>query len=196
MKIVNRLLFVCAMFGIATLFSCTAKAQTVITTNAAPAMPSFSTGLQEIYDSVTISTNYAVVVGGARSTTGSKNVAFADYCYNFSQNVGLLIGYDYCWSKGQVSTANLVRGGINLQANLYPLKQFGFTNFMVTPFGSAAVASGNGTVGNILSTGAKTILATWKGFTVNLGVIYEKRSNEGYWNGSYVGGFFAIAKGF
>lgn len=178
-------------------------AQDVTSTNTTPAMPAFtptlSGGLQQVYDAVAGSTNFGFAAGYARGTTGNRNVAFADVPYNFNSNVGLLIGYEYLWTAkaaGIPSQANLVKGGLNLQADLKPLKQFGFTNFTVTPFGFALVASGNGTVSEIIGGGAKTTVLTWKGLNVNLGVLYENRTGAGFWNGRYVGGFAAISKGF
>ena len=182
-----------------TLASCTkAHAQDVTVTNA-QTMPSLSSGLQQIYDAATSSTNYGVAIGGGRSTTGQKNVAFAELLYNFTPSVGMLIGYDYLWTGKQAGVpgqANLVKGGLNLQADLHPLKQYGFTNFTVTPFGFALVASGNGGVSEIMGAGVKTQLYTFKGFNLNGGVLYEDRTGAGYWNGRYVGGFLAITRGF
>lgn len=175
-----------------------ATAQTVNTINP-QTMPSFSGGLQQMYDAVTGATNYGIAFGGGRSTTGQRNLAFVEVPYNFTRNLGLLIGYDYLWASkhlGQPSQANLVKGGINLQADLQPLKNLGFTNFTVTPFGFVLMATGNGTVSEIVGGGAKTTITTWKGINLNLGVIYEDRTGAGFWDGRYIGGFFALSKGF
>lgn len=195
-------MFICSLAMAALLFGAfKANGQEVIVTNPAPAMPSFSSGLQQIYDAATSSTNFGLVTGYARSTTGNRNVGFAELGYNFDsvQALGLVIGYDYCWTSKQSgipSQANLVKGGIQLKADVKPLKQFGLTNFTVTPFGFALVASGNGNVSEIIGGGAKTTVATFKGINLNLGVLYENRTGAGYWDGRYLGGFFAMTKGF
>jgi len=197
MNTTRPLITIVLLFALAlAIFSCNrAGAQTVIVTNA-QTMPGFSAGLQMIYDSVTVSTNYAVIAGAVRSTTGSRNIGFVDYAYNFSQNVGLVLGYDYCTSHGHASVANLIKGGISLQASIAPFKQFGITNFCIVPFGSVVIATGNGVVGEIVSGGAKAVIASYKGFNFNLGALYESRTGEGYWDGRYVGGFVAASKGF
>lgn len=186
--------------AVAVMCACSAvRAQQVTTTNAVAPMPSFSQGFQAIYDSVAGGTNYGFVTGYARATHGNRSVAFAEIPYNFNSVVGAIIGYDYCWTSkksGIPAQANLVKGGLNLQTDLYPLKQIGFSNFKITPFAFALVASGNGVVSEIMGGGAKTTVATWKGLNFNLGVLYESRIGAGYWDGRYLGGFAAITKGF
>jgi len=180
--------------------SLVASAQTVTVTNPAPAMPSFSSGLQEIYDSVTVSTNYAVALGGGRATTGNRNLAFADYVYNVSENVGLVLGYDYLWTAkaaGVPSQANLVKGGITLSAKIYPLKNFGLTNTAVTPFANVLLATGNGSASEIITAGGKLNIATFGGgWNLSAVGFWETRKDAGYWTASYVCGALAVSKGF
>jgi hypothetical protein len=198
MKNKSTLLKVSLLAGILAM-GCSAQAQTVTITNPVPAMPTFSGGLQQIYDAATGATNYGLVIGGGRSTTGQRSLAFADLAYNFTPSVGLVVGYDYLWASkhlNQPSQANLVKGGVNLQANLQPLKNYGFTNFTVTPFGFALVATGSGTVSEILGTGVKTTVTTFKGFNLNVGVMYEHRTGAGFWDGNYVTAFTALSRGF
>lgn len=154
--------------------------------------PSLSSGLQTIYDSVAGSTNWGGAFGYLRSTSGNKSGGYAMALYNFSPTVGAVIGYDYLWS-GRQHTANLVKGGLNLQADLAPLKQFGVTNFVVTPFAYALVASGSGQVSELVGGGAKAQLYKWaNGIAVDALVLYENRTGAGYWDGRYVGGGLAI----
>lgn len=173
--------------------------QDISVTNVPPnPAPSLSSGLQQIYDSIN-STNIGVVIGGGRATTGQRNLAFADLLYNFTPSVGAVIGYDYLWagkSQGHASQANLVKGGINLQADILPFKGFGLTNVVVTPFGSAMVASGNGTVSEIYAAGGKIAVYSKWGLKFNLGAMVEKRTGSGYWDATYPCGFFAVTKGF
>ncbi|MDE2104820.1 MAG: hypothetical protein KGL39_46720 [Patescibacteria group bacterium] len=184
---------IAAMIGVGILCH-SALGQTVTVTNPAPAMPSFSSGVQEIYDAFGSSTNYGVVVGGMRATTGNRNIVFADLVYNVSQNVGIVIGYDYL--TGGPKQVNLVRGGVTLSAPIHILKQFGFTNVVMTPFASGLVATGGGSASTILAAGDKVDVYSFKGFDLGVGVIWEKRSNAGYYNGSYLGGFGCLSKGF
>ncbi len=196
----QALAYILAAIVIALIFFKATKshAQEVNVTNAV-AMPSFSSGLQQIYDSFTVSTNYAVAFGGGRATTGNRNLAYADYIYNVSRNVGLVIGYDYLWTAkaaGVPSQANLVKGGISFQAQLAPLKNYGLTNFFVTPFANGLVASGNGSASEILTAGAKTTLVTFSGWNFNLCGFVEKRTSAGYWDGTYACAAVAFSKGF
>jgi len=182
----------------ASFYGCTGHAQTVVVTNAA-VMPSFANGIQMVYDSVAGATNYGLATGFARATHGNRNVAFAEVAYNFNTVFGAIVGGDYLWTSkksGVPSASNMVKGGLNLQTDLYPFKNFGLPNLKVTPFAFGLVATGNGVVSEILGGGAKTTIATWKGINVNLGVVYETRTGAGYWDGRYVGGFLAITKGF
>jgi len=201
MKTKSYVPFLLALLILAILFFQCGRvhAQTVLVTNPAPAMPSFSSGLQQIYDSVTVSTNYAIATGYGRATTGNRNLAFADYIYNVSQNVGMVAGYDYLWTSkasGIPSQANMVKGGISFSADLHPLKNYGLTNFIVTPFANGLVASGSGGVSEILTVGGKTVLVTFIGWNLNLCGFYEKRTGSGYWDAAYVCGAVAFSKGF
>lgn len=195
---IAKLITLSALFALAAiLFSAFhAKGQNAATSNnAVTAMPSFSGGLQQIYDATTGSTNYGLVIGGGRSTTGQRNLAFADLAYNFTPSVGMIIGYDYLWASrhfGLPAQANLVKGGVNLQADLKPFKN----SFTVTPFAFALVSSGNGTVSEIIGGGAKTTLFEFKGIKFDLGVLYQNRTGAGFWDGRYFGGFAALTKGF
>jgi len=200
MKTKNYVPFLLALLVLAILFFQCGKvhAQTVTTTNA-QAMPGFSAGLQMIYDSVTVSTNYAIATGYGRAATGNRNLAFADYIWNVSQNVGLVAGYDYLWTSkasGVHAQANLVKGGVSLSADLHPLKNYGFTNFIVTPFANSLVASGSGGVSEVVTVGGKTVVATFSGWNLNLCGFYEKRIGSGYWDGAYICGAVAFSKGF
>ena len=169
--------------------------------------PTLSHSLQELWDVTAGSTNSAVVFGGGRGLTGNKNFAFANYLYNLNQNAGLLLGYDYLFSnaKGMGSSANVLKGGFNLQASLYPLKRFGYTNFMVTPFAALVIATpvsgnqNNGGIGQIALTGidweSPAIGFLW-GTRAHLGGFYENRTGQGAWNGNYLGLHAAFSKGF
>ena len=168
------------------------------TTNTNPPA-SFSNGLQMIYDSVAVSTNYAFAFGAGRATTGNRNLGYADYIYNVSQNVGLVIGYDYLWtakSKGIPSQANLVKGGITLSAKIYPLKNFGLTNTAVTPFANVLLATGNGSASEIITAGGKIDLANLGGWKFGLVAFYETRKDAGYWTANYACGALEFSKGF
>ena len=185
-----------ALLTAISLFSCQANAQTAVATTNPPA--SFSSGLQMIYDSVAVSTNYAVALGGGRATTGNRNLAFADYIYNVSQNVGLVVGYDYLWSstKGVQSQANIVKGGITLSAVIYPFKNFGYTNLYVTPFANVLMASGSGTVSEIVTAGGKLDFAHVGSWNIGAVAFYEDRIGAGDWTAKYICGGIEANKGF
>ena len=84
--------------------------------------PTISAGLQQIYDAALGSTNFAVLTGGGRSLKGKNNLAFVDYIYNFNQNAGLVLGYDYTWTgsakKFEPGNLNFVKGGFTVNADI------------------------------------------------------------------------------
>lgn len=209
---IYRLATFFALMGLATLFfGCNhAHAQTNSSTPPAtfasagitlpPQLsdPSISGGLQQIYDAALGSTNFAVAVGGGRSTKGNNNLGFADYIYNFNQNVGAVLGYDYLWSstKGIPSNLNFVKGGLNVKAEIAPLKSIA-PNFKVTPFSVILIDTSAGQVGQIVVAGADYHIGIAKGWMFNVGGFYENRTggNTAY-DGAYICGHIAISKGF
>ena len=160
--------------------------------------PSISGGLQQIYDAALGSTNFVVALGGGRSTKGKNNLAFADYIYNFNQNVGAVLGYDYLWSnvKGTPTSLNFVKGGLNVKAEIAPLKGIA-PNFKVTPFGAILIDTSGGQVGQIVVAGADYHIGIAKGWNFNVGGFYENRTggNTAY-DGAYICGHIAVSKGF
>ena len=191
-----------AALTIACFASCKVQAQEVNVTNAA-VMPSFgnptiSGGLQQLYDATTGSTNFAVAIGGGRSLKGNYNLLFADYLYNFNQNVGAVLGFDDIAEGSKFTTQDIcfVKGGLNLQAEIAPFKSFA-PNFKVTPFGSLLMSSGNGRVGQIVVAGANYKLGIGKGWCFNLGGFYENRSGDGLpTDRAFAAGNLAVSRGF
>ena len=181
--------------GIGLLILASASLEVLAQTNTTP---TFQAGAQQIYDAVTTSTNFGLALGGGRSTTGNRNLAYGDFVYNVSQAVGLVIGYDYLWTstKGVPAQANLVKGGLTIQAPLQPFKNVGWTNVVVTPYAFALVATGNGSMSQILGGGINYKLTEWKGFKFNVGLLYEQRTDAGYWDAKYIAGTLAITHGF
>lgn len=169
--------------------------------------PALSHSLQELWDVTAGSTNGAFLFGGGRGLAGNKNVAFVDYLYNLNQNAGLLFGYDYLFSnsKSLQSSANVVKGGFNLQANIRPLQRFGLTNFIITPFAAILIAtplngtSNNGGIGQIALTGVDWESSSFKIFNfpikAHVGGFYENRTGQGGWNGNYLCAHFALSYG-
>lgn len=158
--------------------------------------PSLSHGLQEIWDATTVSTNFAVAIGAGRGIKGNKNLAFADYIYNLTGNVGAVLGYDAVRVNGSTSY-NFVKGGLQLKADIYPLKNIGFPTFKVTPFTAVLIDSGGGKVGQIVVAGAShrfTISKTWG---LNVGGFYENRSGgDAAADGVYICGMAAFSHNF
>jgi hypothetical protein len=158
--------------------------------------PSLSHGLQEIWDATTGSTNFAIAAGAGRGIKGDKNMAYLDYIYNMTGNVVAVLGYDAI-NVGRVTTYNFVKGGLQLKADIYPLKNLGFPTFKVTPFTALLINSGGGKVGQIVVAGAShrfTISKTWG---LNIGGFYENRSGgDSAADGVYVCGMFAFSHNF
>jgi hypothetical protein len=152
------------------------------------------TGLmQEAWDTFATSTNFAVIGFYGRGLTGNKNVAGGDYIYNLTHNetanAALILGGDFLWARG-TNNANVVRGGLNLGAKIYPLKQFGYTNFYTTVFAFDTIASpvnaSDGTIGNVIGTGADFKWRLWKRLDFHIGGFYDNRVGQGRWDGNYL----------
>lgn len=169
----------------------------VPTADQLPALnPSLSGGLQQIWDATATSTNFAVAVGAGRGLKGDKNLAFADYCYNLNNNVGLILGYDAIRAGG-TTTYSFVKGGLQLKADIYPLKNFGLTTFKVTPFAALLINSGSGNVGQIVVAGASHRFTLTKNWGLNLGGFYENRTGgKSITDGVYLCGMLALSRNF
>lgn len=161
-----------------------------LSVNAQTNPPSFSGGLKEMAQAVSSSTNWTLIAGYGHSIKGKNNLAFADIAYNFNDNVGIVAGYDYLWTKGQ-SQANFVKGGVTLSATIHPFAFIGstfLTNIVAIPFGADLLSTpkGNGNaIGNILTTGVNFDFIGFKNFELVGGVQYEKRMGQGQWDGGY-----------
>ena len=159
--------------------------------------------LQEAYDKFIASTNYAVASGYLRGMTGNKNVWFITYLYNLGDHAALVLGYDYVWANMEPKTsfANILRGGLNLHADVYPLKRWNQkSTFYVTPFAYDLLATptsgtdNNGGLGNIAGAGVEWKAKLWKDLDFHLGVLYENRTGQGdVVDGNYAGGFAALS---
>lgn len=161
--------------------------------------PTISGGLQQIYDAALGSTNFAIAFGGGRAIHGNHTLGFVDYLYNFNGNAGLILGYDYITDKTRTASQNLnfVKGGFNVQAQIAPLKNFGLTNLLVTPFASILIDSSGGQIGQIVVAGANYEIGIGKGWNFNLGGFYENRSGGNTAaDGVYICGELAISRKF
>jgi hypothetical protein len=174
-----------------------------ITTQAQTNAPSISGGIQEIGQAIAASTNWTVVSGYGRSTSGNRNLAFFDVAYNFNENVGIVAGYDYLWSKGQQSQANIVKGGITLSATIHPFAFVGstfLTNVVATPFAADLLATPSGNnnsgIGNIVTAGVNFDVLSFKNFELVSGLQYENRMGQGYWSGNYLMEHLGISRRF
>jgi len=195
------------IIGVATLMLATVVGKA--STNAVPDLmppisPTLDSALQGFADVVFNPTNFAVVVGGGRSMKGNNNLAFADYLYSLNNNAALVLGYDYLWTStaGVKSSANAVKGGLNLKAKIYPFKALGATNFFLTAFGSELVSTpingtaNNGGLANIALTGISYETPQFWGLNAEFSVFYENRTGTGSYSGNYGCAAISISKGF
>ncbi len=196
---------------LATIIICTAMLPALAQTNTMPNLlgsvtnevslnPTIGGGLQQIYDAALDSTNFAVVFGYGRSLKGNNNLLYAVYNYNLNSMAALTLGFDDIAQNGtKFTTDNIcfVKGGLTLQTEIAPLKNWGLPNFKVTPFGSLLMSEGNGRVGQIVVAGANWRIGIAKGWYFNMGAEYENRSGDGLpTDGAYIAGHLAISKGF
>lgn len=184
------------IFGLLALSLCAARSQTVTATNSVP-MPPLGTPaeaslMQQFYDATIGTTNGVFVFTGARKLTGNANRFSADYVYSFNNNAGLLLGFDDIRSDGK-SFANILKGGITLNADIYPLKNFGATNFFLKSYAFALITtpvdgtSNNGGVGQLAGAGVSYEPQFTKNLSGEIGAFYENSTGEGQFNGNWAG---------
>jgi hypothetical protein len=174
----------------------TSRAQT---TNAVPDLIGGQYGslAQQFYDTTIGTSNGVFVATGARKLVGNANRFSVDYIYSFNDVAGLVLGVDDIRSGGY-SQANILKGGLNLQTKIYPFKNFGATNFFVTPYAFALIAtptggtSNNGGVGQLAGTGISFEQTFTKNLSLELGGFYENSTGEGKFNGNWAGVLFGL----
>ena len=164
------------------------------TTNQTPDLISGQYGglAQQLYDDTIGTSNGVFVATAARKLVGNANRFSVDYIYSFNDVAGLILGVDDIRSGGY-SQASVLKGGLNLKAKVYPFKNFGATNFFVTPYAFALIAtpmggtSNNGGVGQLA--GAGVAYEHWfsKNLSLELGGFYENSTGEGQFNGNWAG---------
>ena len=167
--------------------------------------PSFTAGLDEMASAVSSATNWTILGGAGRATTGNRDIAFGAVAYNFNQNVGIVAGVDTLWAPHQnvEQQVNVVKGGVILSAPIHPFAFIGSTfatNIVGTPFVSALVASPSGgssdSVATIGTAGINFDLVSFKNFELVAGGQYETRSGSGFWDGNYVIFHFGVIRRF
>ena len=204
MKKITSIILFAATIGLLCLFAVGARAQTNQVPNLLPD-PSFSAGLQEMASAVANSTNWTILGGIGRATTGNRDIAFGAVAYNFNENVGILAGVDTLWAphQSQQQQVNVLKGGITLSA---PIHIFAFvgstflTNVIASPFGMALVATPSGGSKNSIATiaggGFNFDLVGFKNFELVAGVDYESRTGSGFWDGTYAMAHLGIGRRF
>ena len=150
--------------------------------------PSFADSLQQMEQAITSGTNWSIIGGYGHSLKGNNNLAFGDVAYSFSDNVGVVVGYDALRGSG-VAQYNSVKGGVTLKTQIYPLQWTGVASLekiQGQPFvGDLVATAPDGSVGNIVTTGINFDVYDFKNFAVDFGLQYELRAGEGVFNGNY-----------
>lgn len=180
------------------------NAQTVTATNSVPMPPMPVLGntaednlAQQFYDATIGNSNGVFVATAARKLIGNANRFSLDYVYNLTPEnpnatAGLILGIDDIRAGG-FSEANVLKGGLTLKANVYPFKNFGATNFFVTPYVFALIATptqgtgNNGGIGELDGAGISYEHWFGKNVSVEAGAFYENATGEGQFNGNWAG---------
>jgi len=151
---------------------------------------SFYGGLKEMGNAIATATNWTSVAGyGHGLSGGGNNLAFGGIAYNFTENVGAYVGYDYLWNSSS-NSFNSIRGGITLQDTIKPLTFIGqswTTNVTATPYAAVFLATprnGNA-VGEVNAVGANIDVYAVKNFELIVGGGYENRVGQGSFDGNY-----------
>jgi hypothetical protein len=198
-----KLLWTIATIGLLAL-AVSARAQS---TNQIPNLipaPSFSAGLQEMASAVASSTNWTIIGGAGRATTGNRDIAFGAVAYNFDP-VGILVGVDTLWAphQSQQQQVNVLKGGITLSARIHPFAFIGstfLTNVVGTPFGMALVATPSGgskdSIATIAGGGINFDIVQFKNFELVIGAEYESRTGSGFWDGAYAMAHLGVSRRF
>jgi hypothetical protein len=186
------------------LFLCACAPVMAQSTNAVPDLISQQYGslAQQVYDDTIGTSNGVFVATGARKLVGNANRFSLDYIYSLTPGAtnvgaGLVIGIDDI-RAGSLSQANVLKGGVTLNANVYPFKNFGATNFFVTTYAFSLVAtptsgtSNNGGIGQLSGAGASYEQHFTKNLSLELGGFYENATGEGKYNGNYLGVLFGL----
>ena len=165
--------------------------------------PTISGGLEQVMQAALGSTNFAVAVGGGRGLHGNNNLLFVDYLYNFvgdgKTSAGFILGFDEIAHGAHFTTdnVNFVKGGLNVQTVIAPLKGWGLTNFFIAPFASVLIDTGGGQVGQIIVTGANYKIGIGKGWNFNLTGFYENRTGgDTSVDGAYICAAIAFSRNF
>lgn len=196
----NKLILI-ALIGMAAFCAVTSPAQTNqvpnLITNASPdIIGDIKSGLSDI----TSGTNWTVAVGGGLSTDGKNGVAYGVIAYDFSENVGVIVGEDVLFNHSGHQW-NSVKGGITLKTQIYPLKWTGVSwleNIQGRPYVADLIASGHGgsSVGNIVSTGMDFQIYAFKNFAIGIGAEYDNRTGQGIYDGNYISGHADLSRTF
>ena len=165
--------------------------------------PTISGGIEQIAQAALGSTNFAVAIGGGRGLHGNNNLLFADYLYNFvgdgKTSAGFILGFDEIAHGAHFTSdnVNFVKGGLNVQTVIAPLKGWGLTNFFIAPFASVLIDTSGGQVGQIIVTGANYKIGIGKGWNFNLTGFYESRTGgDTSVDGAYICGAIAFSRNF
>jgi hypothetical protein len=161
-----------------------------------------SADITGLYNDTIGSTNFVYAPFYERKLTGNASKAGLLGAYNFNNNVALVGGFAHQWSPDAANNFTL-SGGVQLQARIYPFKNFGWTNIYVNPFVATVIGTplngGNG--GNLMNCNREGLyyqLYAWK-FTANTlsidgGIYYGNQTGTGSaFDGNWMGGFFAFA---
>jgi hypothetical protein len=142
---------------------------------------------QQLIDEISNPTNLAGTFGYLTDTSFNRKGYFVDVVYSLTDHAGLIFGYDYMTGGGK-SELNSVRGGLSLKASMYPLKNWGYTNLLVTPFVADMVATGRaGDIGNVVATGINIRIYSWSKLELGSVLFYEKRMGQSEYSGNYGG---------
>lgn len=165
---------------------------------------SVSQDLSNLWNDTLGSSNMDYAGFGERKLKGNADSAGFIGAYNFNGNVAAIGGIDHqCMKGGPAATYNL-SGGLQLQAQIAPLKSFGLTNFFVNPWVASVIGTPmngqNG--GNIMNgnrVGAQIPLHTFiinkNPLGVSLGGFYGNQTGTGPYNGNWAGLDLAVNYG-
>ena len=136
-------------------------------------------------------TNSAVDFEAFRGLTENKYVFSATYVKDISENAGVLLSYDRCYTSDNIpekTHSDTLKGGFTLKTSLYPLRRWNpDTKFRldVGVFAEAGTITSGQNNGSPVNVEGAYLDYNYKAFEI--GLLYQNRTEDDYFSGNYIG---------
>lgn len=151
--------------------------------------------IQDVANAIT-GTNAAIDFEALRGLKGNKDIFAGTYIYNMTTNAALLVSYDQEYTTANVPNSrstSLLKGGLSLGTTFRPLENwFSITNFVVKTgvYEEAGTETSGPNVGDAINVAGwygDTGFHLYKSVYLHIGMLYQNRTQQGYFGGNYFG---------